>query len=190
MGPVRHLLLLTFLLLAACSLRGTIDAVTPAADRAFAEEMVARLRKGDREWLRRHFDPKLWANSGEQLSAVPPLFPAEPGTTQLTGFSASTSMTGGRTERSKEFTLVTHGGARWTVTSFRTWSTGGPHRVVQWNVTPHSTIPPELAVIEAMDTVLPWVWAGLAVILAGFAGLVFWLVRRSRRKHDPWSGRS
>ncbi|MGZ8286292.1 MAG: hypothetical protein ACXW27_07680 [Allosphingosinicella sp.] len=190
MRPVRQLLLLTFLLLGACSLRGTIDAVTPEADRAFAGEMVSRLRSGDRAWLQRHFEPGLWAQSGEQLSAAPPLFPTETGTTELVGFNISTNMSGGRTERMKEFTLVTHGGGRWTVTAFATYSTGGPDRVTQWSVVPHSTIPPELAMIEAMDRALPWVWAWLAIFLVGGGGLIVWLVRRSRRKHDPWVGRS
>lgn len=189
MGPARQLLLLMLLLLGACSARGTIDAITPEADRAFAREMVARLRSGDRAWLRRHFEPELWARSGEQLAAAPALFPKEAGTTEMVGFNISTNMSGGRTERSKEFTLVTHGGGRWTMTGFATHSTGGPDRVVQWSVVPYSSIPPELAVIDAMDRVLPWVWGGLAVFLIGGGGLIFWLVRRSRRKHDPWAGR-
>lgn len=189
MGPVRQLFLLTLLLvLGACSLRGAIDAVTPEADHAFAREMVSRLRNGDRAWLQRHFAPELWAQGGEQLAAAPALFPKEPGTTQMIGFNISTNMSGGRTERSKEYTLVTHGGGRWTVTGFATYSTGGPDRVVQWSVVPHSTIPPELAVLEAWDRALPWVWAGMAVALLGMGSLIFWLVRRSRRKHDRWSG--
>jgi len=190
MGPVRQLCLLMLLLLGACSLRGTINSFTPEADRAFAREMVTSLRGGDRAWLQRHFDPELWARSGEQLAAVPSLFPKESGTTEMVAFNISTSLSGGRTERSKEFTLVTHGGGRWTMTGFRTYSTGGPDRVVQWSVVPHATIPPELELLDAMDRMLPWVWAGLAVILVGLGSLVFWLVRRSRRKHDPWSGRS
>lgn len=188
MGPVRHFLPLMLLLLGACSVRATLESSTPEADRAFAREMVSRLRSGDRPWLQRHFEPELWARSGEQLAAVPALFPKESGSTQIIGFNISTNMSGGRTERSKEFTLVTHGGGRWTVTGFATYSTGGPDRVVQWSVVPHSTIPPELALIEAWDRALPWVWTGLAVFLLGGGGLIFWLVRRSRRKHDPWTG--
>jgi uncharacterized iron-regulated membrane protein len=190
MGAVRHLFLLALLLLAACSVRGTLDTFTPEADRAFAREMVARLRTGDRPWLQRHFDPELWANSGEQLGAAPPLFPAEAGTTELISFHTSTNMTNGRTERSKEFTLVTEGGGRWIVTGFRTYSAGGPERVVQWSVVPHDSIPPELAMLQAWDRALPWVWGGLAAALIGFSSLLFWLIRRSRRKHDPWAGRS
>jgi hypothetical protein len=190
MGLFRCFFLLVFLLVGACSLRGTIDAVTPATDRAFAQQMVLRLRKGDGAWLQRHFAPELWTNSGGQIGAAPALFPAEAGTTELIGFNISTNMTGGRTERSKAFTLVTHGGARWTVTSFQTYSTGGPEQVVQWSVVPHGSIPPELATIEAWERALPWVWAGLALILLGGGSLIFWLVRRSRRKHDPWAGRS
>ena len=187
MGPVRHLILLTLLLLGACSLRGVIDAATPQADRALALEMVSRLRSGDRAWLEKKFAPELWAESGEQLAAVPALFPKEAGTTEIVQFQISTNMANGRTERIKSFTLVTHGGGRWTMTGFRTYSTGGPDRVVQWQVVPHSTVPPELAMLDAMDRALPWIAAILAILAIGLVGLIFWLVRRSRRRHDPWN---
>lgn len=189
MGPIRHFILLTLLLLGACSLRGAIEAATPQADRAFAREMVSRLRSGDRAWLEKQFSPELWARSGEQLAAVPGLFPKETGTTEIVQFEISTDIANGRTERSKSFTLVTHGGGRWTVTGFRTHSTGGPDRVVQWQVVPYSTVPPELAMLDAMDRAFPWVLAILAILAIGVAGLIIWLVRRSRRKDEPWSDR-
>jgi hypothetical protein len=182
MGWVRHLVLLMVLLLGACSMRGAIDTFTSKEDRAFAQEMVSRLRSGDQAWLRRHFAPELWAQSGAQIPAVPALFPNEPGKTELVGFNISTSISGGRTERNKQFTLVTYGGGRWTTTIVRTYSEGGPDRVMQWRVTPSDSPPPELAVIDAWEAALPWVWAALAVALLGIGGLIFWLVRRSRRQ--------
>jgi hypothetical protein len=148
------------------------------------------LRKGDPAWLMRRFTPELWVKSDSQLRTVPALFPTEAGTTELIGFHSSTSMADGRTDRFKEFTLVTYGGGRWTVTRFQTYSDGGRDLVVQWSVVPHSNIPPELAMIHAWDEALPWVWAGLAVILLGGGSLIFWLVRRSRRVHDPWAART
>lgn len=190
MGPVRHCVLLALLLLGACSLRGTIDAVTPAEDRAYAQDIVSRLRKGDPAWLMRYFTPQLWVESSAKIAAARSLFPTVTGTTELVSYNRSTSMAGGRTERFKEFTLVTHGGGRWTVTSFETYSDGGRDMVVRWSVVPHSSPPPELAMIEAWDRVLPWVWAGFALVLLGGASLVFWLVRRSRRIHDPWTSRT
>jgi hypothetical protein len=189
MGRVRTLILLALLLLGACSLRGAIEAATPEADRAFAREMVSRLRSGDRSWLEKQFAPELWAESVEQLQSVPALFPREAGTTEITGFEISTNLTSGRTERSKAFTLVTHGGGRWTKTGFKTYSSGGPDRVVQWSVMPYGEMPPELATIEAMDRALPWVLAVLTALALGAGALIYWLVRRSRRTHDPWAGR-
>lgn len=189
MGPVRNLLTLILLLVGACSLRGAIEAATPQADRAFAREMVSRIRSGDSAWLQRHFEPELWAQSGGQLAAAAGLFPKEAGTTEIIGFRMSTDMTAGRTERSKAFTLVTQGDGRWTVTDFRTYSTGGPDRVVQWSVIPHETIPPGLAMMNAMDRALPWVGAVFLLLVLAIGGLIFWLVRRSRRRHDPWSSR-
>ncbi len=188
MQPVRAFVLLMLALLGACSMRSAINSLTSPEDRAFAQEMVTRLRNGDQGWLQQRFHPELWAESGKQLGSVPGLYPSVPGTTEIVAFNVSSSMTGGGTERNKEFTLVTHGGGRWTVTSFRTYSTGGPDQVVQWRVTPHDAEPPELAMLNGIDAVLPWVWGGIVAGILLFGGLIFWLVRRSRRKHDPLMG--
>lgn len=182
MGAVRHFFLLLFLLLGACSMRTALDALSSEQDRAFAQEMVSRLRAGDRAWLERHFDPELWTRSREQVASAPALFPEIGGKTELIGFNMSTNIVDGRTQRSKQFTLATEGGGRWAVTSFQTYSTGGPDRVVQWSVAPHSERPPEVAMIEAWEAVVPWVWAGMAAVLLAMTALIFWLVRRSRRR--------
>ena len=121
---------------------------------------------------------------------MPGLYPSGEAETKLVGFNISSSMTNDRTERNKEFTLVTHGGGRWTTTNFRTYSTGGPDLVVQWSVTPHSSPPPELTMIETWDAMVPWIWAGLLIALIAIVTLIVWLVRRSRRRRDPLSGQT
>ena len=184
----RIVVLLLILLAGACSMRSAIEAMSSPEDRAFAEEMVERLRGGDSEWLRARFDPELWERSGKQLALVPDMFPQVPGTTEIVGFNINTSNTGGRVERSKEFTLVTHGGGRWTVTTVATFSSGGPDRVVRWSVVPHNSAPPELTAIETFEAVLPWIWGTLVVVLALVGGLIFWLVRRSRRRRTQAVG--
>jgi hypothetical protein len=178
----RFLLLVLCLLSAACSMRSAIDAMTSPEDRAFAQAMVDHLRRGDEAWLRERFDPELWAQSGKQIGGVPGLFPRVPGETEIISFSTNTSIRNGATERNREFTLVTHGGGRWTVTKFRTWSQGGPDRVVQWSVVPHGSAPPELTMLETVDNFLPWLWGTLLVGILLVAALIVWLVRRSRRK--------
>ena len=190
MGPVRHLFLMMLLLLGACSLRSVVDTFTSEQDRGFAQEIVKRLRSGDEAWLEQHFAPELWAQSSGQIASVPALFPSEAGKTELIAVNIQSHTLNGRTERNKEFTLATQGGGRWTVTSFRTYSTGGPDKVVQWSVVPHASRPPQVAMFETWDSALPWFWAGMVITLCGIAGLVFWLVRRSRRRHDPWAGRN
>jgi hypothetical protein len=177
---MRRIFVLFFVILAgACSMGSVIEAMTSPEDRAFAQEMVQRLRGGDEAWLQRHFDPELWAQSGKQLASVPGLFPDVPGTTEITSYSFSSSNNGGAVERTRQFTLVTHGEGRWTVTSFRTYSTGGPDRVVQWSVQPHDSPPAAMTAMKA----LPWIMGAAVAILLLFALLIFWLVRRSRRKH-------
>ena len=178
----RPLCLLLIVLAAACSLRSAIETMTTPEDRAFAQAMVDNLRSGNAAWLEQHFAPELWQQSAKEIGEVPGRFPSERGTTEIVNFSVSTSMTNGRTERNKEFRLVTHGGGRWTVTAFRTFSSGGPDRVVQWSVEPRSTQPEELKMMEAWDRALPWVWGVFLVVVVAFGALVFWLVRRSRRR--------
>ena len=188
---IRALSLVLVVLAGACSLRSAIEGMTSPEDRAFAQAMVDHLRRGDSAWLEQRFDPALWQQSGKQLGEVPAMFPRETGTTEIVSFSTSTNITNGRTEREKGFTLVTSGGGRWTVTQFRTHSTGGPDRVVQWSVVPHNSAPPEVTMMEAWDRMLPWFWGGLLFALAAIGGLIFWLVRRSRRRaRDPLEGGS
>lgn len=182
MRAVQALVLAMLALLSACSMRSALNSMTPEQDRAFAHEMVAHLRSGDEAWLRQRFRPDLWEESAKQLAGVPALFPAETGTTELVGFESRFNSAGGRTEREKNFNLVTHGGGRWTVTSFRTYSDGGPEKVVQWSVVPHASEPTELAVLNGMDAALPWIWGGAIAVLLLALGLIVWLVRRSGRK--------
>ena len=185
----RSFLLILSILLAACTMRSAINTMTSEQDRAFAQAMVDNLRRGNTDWLQQHFRPDLWQQSAKQMAGVPAMFPAETGTTEIVNFSTSTNMTNGRTERNREFTLVTHGGGRWTVTRFRIYSDGGRDQVVAWSVVPHSTAPEELTVIQAWDSIVPWIWAGLVILVAAVGGLIFWLVRRSRRRRDPLQGR-
>ena len=157
----RSLFLFLTALLAACTMRAAINTMTSEEDRAFAQAMVDNLRHGNSAWLQQHFRSDLWDESSKQMSGVPAMFPREAGATEIVNFSVSTNMSGGTTERNKEFTLVTQGGGRWTVTRFRTYSSGGPDQVVQWSVVPHTSAPPELAVMETWDSIVPWIWGGL-----------------------------
>ena len=181
----RVFILLAFALLSACSMRSAIDAMTSPEDRALAQEMVANLREGDEAWLRERFRPDLWEQSGKQLAQVPAMYPDVPGETELISYNFRTNMSGAGTERSKSFTLVTHGGGRWTVTSFTMHSIGGPDQVVQWSVVPHSSAPPEFTTFQAVETAMPWIQAVLVIGVLAVIFLLVWLVRRSRRKHRP-----
>jgi hypothetical protein len=60
--------------------------------------------------------------------------------------------------------------------------------VVEWRVTPHSSPPTELTMIQTWDRMVPWIWAGVLIVLTGVVALIVWLVRRSRRRHDPLAG--
>jgi hypothetical protein len=180
----RVLLLVMLALLGACTMRSALDALTGPQDRALAQEMVERLRRGDAAWLQSRFQPDLWVQSGKQIQQAQALYPDVPGTTELVGFNVSSNLSGGAAERTKEFTLVTHGGGRWTVTTFRTFSTGGPDQIVQWSVTPHATPPPQLTVMQTWDAAVPWIWAALVVLLLSVGALIVWLVRRRGRRRQ------
>ena len=186
----RAWLLLFVLILGACTMRSALDAMTSPEDRAFATGMVDHLRSGDEAWLRARFRPDLWEQSAKQVGQAPELFPSAPEATELVAFSTISSNRNGATERTKSFILVTHGGGRWTVTSFRTRSVGGPEQVVEWNVVPHSSVPPELEIIQGFDAAVPWIRAGLIAILLMVGGFIFWLLRRlgRPRSQDPLTG--
>lgn len=176
------------LLLAACSMRSAIDTFTSDQDRAFAHEMVNRLRAGDSAWLEPRFSRELWTMSAEPLARAPALFPSEPGETEIVSANVSTEISGGVSLRERGFTLVTTGGGQWTVTRFRTVSRGGPDEVVQWSVTRQHHPPVELQLMEGWDRALVWLRILGPLTLLAIVGLIVWLVRRNRYARDSLMG--
>ena len=184
MTRLSALLLLLTALLGACSMRSAIDAMSTPQDRAFAQDFVAKLRSGDGEGLQARFDPAVWPESKPQLAQARDLYPPTPGTTELIGYHVATNVADGVSTATRDYTLVTHDGSHWTTTVLRTQSTqNGPPLVVGWNVVGSREMPPAYRQFQAMESAIPWLRAGAAFLLLAFAGLVFWLVRRSRRKH-------
>lgn len=187
MGWARQLVLPILLMLAACSMESAIEKLSSPEDRAFAMRFVDNVRSGDEEALKPEFDPELWAKSRGQLAQARSLFPPGRGGTRLISYHVATNVTNGASTTTKEFILVTTDQARWTRTRIATLAEGGPARVVEWNVDGFKEPPPELAMIEAWESALPWVWAGLAIVLIGGIALVWWLVSRSRRRDSARS---
>lgn len=186
----RFLLVVLVLFLGACSLRSAMNAMTSPEDRAFAQATVDNLRTNNQAWLERHFHPDLWAESGKRLADVPALYPSVPGPTELVSYSVNSSNVGSPTsERNQEFTMVTAGGGRWAVTRFRTHSVGSAtSQIVQWSVVPHTTEPPELVILTAMDKAVPWIWGGVVFVILVIVGTIVLVVRSNRRRRDPLAG--
>jgi hypothetical protein len=170
------------LLVAACSLEGAMDRMVSAGDRAFAERFVADVRAGHAERLKPEFDPELWAKSGEQLVAARALFPRGEGRTRLIGYNISANYANGASSTTRNYVLVTTDERHWTRTEILTLSEGGPARVVRWNVNGSDTPPPELQFLDMWERIVPWVQGGIAIVLIAFIALIWWLVRRSRRR--------
>ena len=190
MGWARHLVLTMLLLLGACSMQAAIEQLSTPEDRAFAARFVDHVRSGDEAALKPQFDAALWAKSRGQLARARTLFPPGRGDTRLIGYHISTSTVNGARSQRTEYVLVTPDGSHWTRTRILTLAESGPTRVVEWSVNGSREPPDELVMMETWERALPWVWAGLAIGLVGTGSLIFWLVRRSLRKHDPWAGRS
>ena len=188
MGRARHLVLLVLLLLGACSMEAAIEKLSSPEDRAFAMRFVANVRSGNEAALRPDFDPGLWAKSREQLEQARPLFPRGQGSTRLVSYHVASNFTNGASSTTKEYILVTTDETHWTRTRIVTLAQGGPARVVEWNVNGLGEPPPELVMIDAWESALPWIWAGLAIAVIGMGSLIFWLVRRSRRRHAATYG--
>lgn len=182
MGRARHLVLLIVLLLGACSMEAAIEKLSSPEDRAFAMRFVDDVRTADEEALKPEFDPELWARSREQLAQARPLFPPGQGSTRLIGYHVAANVANGASSTTKEYILVTTDQTHWTRTRIVTLAEGGPARVVEWNVNGFSEPPPELRMYETMERLAPWLQAGALIALIGGIGLVWWLVRRSRRR--------
>lgn len=183
MGWARHLLLSSLLMLvAACSMEAAIEKLSSPEDRAFAMRFVDQIRSGDEEALRPEFDPGLWAKSRDQIPQARPLFPPGEGSTRLVGYHVAAEVTNGASSTRKEYILVTTDQKHWTRTRIVTLAQGAPAKVVEWNVNGFSEPPPELKMYESMERLAPWLQAGALILLVGGIALVWWLVRRSRRR--------
>jgi len=181
----RHFfLIILVLILGACSMRGAMNAMTSAEDRALAQAMVENLRTNNQPWLQQHFSAELWAESAKTVGQAPAFYPSPVESTELVAYSVNSSNVGSaNSNRSQEFTLVTSGGGRWAVTRFKTESRGGAAaQVVQWQVTPRDVEPAELAILRTMDRAVPWIWGGLLAFLALVVGIVVLIVRSNRRR--------
>jgi hypothetical protein len=170
--------------LSGCSMEAAINKLSSAEDRAFAQDFVRQVRRGETEPLERRFDPELWAKSRDQLPRARALFPAGEGTTRLIGYTVSAYLTNGISSTTKQFVLVTTDNSHWTVTRILTLARNGPAKIVEWHIDGLDKPPPELRTYESMEAAAPWIQAGALVLLLALAGLAWWLVRRSRRRAD------
>lgn len=175
--------LLLLLATGACSMETAINAFSSPEDRQFAQDMVSRIRSGDEAWLQEHFDPGLWDQSRERLREARAGYPTAAGRTRLIGYQVATMATPGKgSTRTVDYLLVTEGGGRWTVTGFRTFANGLEPLVTGWRVQPYATRPPELAMFEASERMVPWLWGFGAAALLVLAGIVWAIVRYNSKK--------
>ena len=183
---VRVLLLACLLAAAACSMQGTIDTMSSPEERAFAQHFVDALKNGKAETLKDAFDPELWEKSRPLFDKARAAFPKAQSRTRLISYHFESDFTAGT--RKAEFVLSTTDGQRWTRTNLATYAQGGHPKIVAWNVEPFAEPPADLRMCETMDRILPWIQAAGLVLLLGVIALVFWLIRRSRRRpseHRP-----
>lgn len=179
---IRAVLMAGLLLTGACSMQAALDRMTSPEDRAFARGFVDSVRRGETAKLEPQFEPGLWAKSEADLAAARGQFPSGEGETRLVSYRASTNVTNGSRTTSKDYVLVTAASGRWTRTNISTFAQNGPARIVAWNVEGMDRPPPELEMFDAVERALPWVQAVLLILVVAMIGLVWWLVRRSRRR--------
>jgi hypothetical protein len=179
---VRSLLLACLLAAGACSMESAINKLSSAEDRAFAQQFVEDVRRGNSDRLKPLFDSEQWALSEKQLINARSHFPKSQGEAKLISYHVATNLADGVRDTRKEYSLVTTDGARWTVVRIATQATGGPAKVVAWRVDGYSKPPPELAAFDMMNRIAPWLQAGAALLLIGVIAFILWLVRRSRRR--------
>jgi len=174
------------LALAACSMQSMIEAMSTPEERQFAQDFVSNLRSGNEAWFQERMAGENWEGSKSMFTARRGLFPRERGTTTLTSYSMSVNRDpGGRTVRSVSYALVTEAGGQWIETRIETFAEDDARpQVTDWSVVPLSGRPPELAFMEASEKAVPWMWGFAALLLAIIGGIVWAIVRHSRRKRD------
>lgn len=179
---IRSLLLCCLILVAACTMQGAIERLSSPEDRAFAQRFVENVRTGNEEALKPEFDTELWTKSRHQLALARTLFPPGKGETKLIGFQVSSNFVNGDTNTTRQYILVTTDRTHWTLTRIATLAGEGPARIVQWNVNGSSQPPPELLQYQQMERLAPWLQGGGIVALIALIALIWWLVRRSRKR--------
>ena len=184
MTLIRSILLGWLLLASACSMDTAIERMSSPEDRAFARGFVEDVRAGRAERLQPQVQPGLWAEMASQLPQAKKLYPAGQAETKLLGYSVNSQVGTGGSVTTKQYVLVTTDGKRWTETLLATEARDGTTFVVGWNIQPFDEPSPTLRQYEQYEAAVPWLRAGLAVVLIAGGLLVFWLVRRYRRRRN------
>lgn len=175
------IVLIATALLCACTQRTVINYLTPAEDRAFAFDFVAKMRAADEAGLEAMFVPAAWPQSQPQIQRVPQQFPRSPGNTDLIGFHVNREV-GGNNRRLAQYVLMTDDGSRWTRTTIVTLSFGGhEQRVTAWSVIGTDAIPDDYRQFLYTERVWPWIQAGAAGLVIA---LVVALTSRRRRRRE------
>ncbi|HEX8194503.1 MAG TPA: hypothetical protein VF552_16565 [Allosphingosinicella sp.] len=189
---LRSLIALAALLAAgACSLETAINAMSTEQDRQFAQDVVANLRSGNEQWLAAQWDESEWARRRGDVKRFSRLLADVPGPPRLVAYRLNSSIAAGSgTTRSQGFALVTEGPGRWVTTRMETVErSGGPRRIVRWDVAASAERPPELAMFETSEKAVPFLWGLGALALAGLVATVWGYVRYRRRKRETAAGR-
>jgi outer membrane murein-binding lipoprotein Lpp len=177
--------LLSSLLLAGCSFQQTLDAIVDEARQA---ELIATARTlcSNAAALQPQFKPELWSQTQPRLRQLPGQCPPGGGDDwQLTTFRFnSANDVNGNSSRQEYAVLVAGGQAGpWTEVALNYERIGnGPLLIAEWDARRSADMPPSLAYIGNWDSVRTWIALGVGLVLLMLAGLIVWLVRRSRRR--------
>ena len=181
-----RLLLAVSLLLGGCSVESAIDRLATPQEKSFAQQVVNDLRTRNLARLRDRFLPETWHQAEHMLSRAAAFYPTGQVRTRLIGYHyASRLHLGGASERLVQYVLVTEGGGRWAVTALETYALGdAPPRIRSWRVRPSAQRPPELAMVDASNRMVPYMWALAAGFVLVLIGTLVAFIRYRRQKRE------
>lgn len=169
------------LLLAGCTSRAVLEKVTTQKERdEIVQTAEAFCDPARFAALKPRFADDIWAESQGVIIKARQHCPKAKAPSRLIGYQFNVQTTNGVTTRAAEYTVVTESPGLWTKTTYSTLD----NQITAWNLNGTTTMPEELAQLDAWDAMVPKLRIGLGLAVALLFGLIgFFVVRGLRAKN-------
>lgn len=171
-----------FSLLSACSFQAALDKmVKPERQREIID--IASRICSDPESVRSQLHPEIAATLDQNKAALPRECPGEGASWQLASYSWKSNATPDLKERQEEVVVVGAKDGKWSTIELRFYAQNDqPLQISLWNIVASDKPPEALAFIDGYNRAAKIARIAVPVAILLIAGLVFWLIRRSRAR--------